>query len=284
MSSEPQSSSIPVGVSRVEELFVNVDDNLNEEDECNVEASEPLLDTTTKEAEVENPFQVFKKPRRSKVWDDFLEPELINKQWKVRCKYCNQPLSVLKSKSTSHLKRHIDGCIKKLRFLKQQQALNFLPSESSTGTDQSGFVSALHVGKVDMLKMREAMAYWITMHEHPFSIVEEEGFNLMMKRGMPQWTSVSRVTIRSDSFKVYEFEKLKLKALLKKVDRIILTTDLWKSKPQKIEYMVLTAHFLDLDWKFQKRVLNFVHLPPPRKGANIADCILKCLKEWEIED
>ncbi|KAK8579507.1 hypothetical protein V6N12_069831 [Hibiscus sabdariffa] len=246
MSSEPQSSSTPVGVSRVEELFVNVDDNFNEEDECNVEASEPLLDTTTKEAEVENPFRVFKKPRRSKVWDDFLEPEFINKQWKVRCKYCNQPLSVLKSKSTSHLKRHIDGCIKKSRFLKQQQALNFLPSESSTGTDQSGFVSALHDGKVDMLKMREAMAHWITMHEHPFSIVEEEGFNLMMKRGMPQWTSVSRVTIRSDSFKVYEFEKLKL--------------------------------------KLQKRVLNFVHLPPPRKWANIAYCILKCLKEWEIED
>ncbi|KAK8579201.1 hypothetical protein V6N12_069530 [Hibiscus sabdariffa] len=48
--------------------------------------------------------------------------------------------------------------------------------------------------------------------------------------------------------------------------------------------MVLTAHFVDLDWKLQKRVLNFVHLPLPRKEANIADCILKCLKEWEIED
>ncbi|KAK9034916.1 hypothetical protein V6N11_076968 [Hibiscus sabdariffa] len=67
MSSEPQSSLTPLGVSRVEQLFVNVDDNLNEEDECNVEAFEPPPDTTMKEAEVENPFQVFKKPRRSKV-------------------------------------------------------------------------------------------------------------------------------------------------------------------------------------------------------------------------
>ncbi|KAK9042332.1 hypothetical protein V6N11_017409 [Hibiscus sabdariffa] len=151
MSSEPQTSSTPIGVSRVEELFVNADDNLNEEDECNVEASKPPLDTTTKEAK------------------------------KVRCKYCNQPLSVLKSKSTSHLKQHIDGYIKKLRFLKQQQALNFLPSELTTDTNQSGFVNALHDGKINMLKMREAMAHWITMHEHPFNIVEEEGFNLMMK-------------------------------------------------------------------------------------------------------
>ena len=31
-------------------------------------------------------------------------------------------------------------------------------------------------------------------------------------------------------------------------------------------------------------MLNFVHLPPPRKGANIADCILTGLKEWKIEN
>ena len=95
---------------------------------------------------------------------------------------------------------------------------------------------------------------------------------------------MSRHTIRTNSFKVYDFEKKKLKALLKMVDRISLTTDLWRSGPQMIEYMVLTTHFVDLDWKLQKRVLNFVHLPPPRKGANIADCILTCLREWEIEN
>ena len=31
-------------------------------------------------------------------------------------------------------------------------------------------------------------------------------------------------------------------------------------------------------------MLNFVHLPPPHKGANIADYILTCLREWEIEN
>ncbi|KAE8689631.1 hypothetical protein F3Y22_tig00110933pilonHSYRG00204 [Hibiscus syriacus] len=83
MSSEPQSSSIPIGVSRVEEFFVNVDDEHNKE-ECNIEASEPTVDSTTKEVEVENPFKAFKRPRRSKVWDDFFEPEIINEQSKVR--------------------------------------------------------------------------------------------------------------------------------------------------------------------------------------------------------
>ena len=289
-SSGPQTSSTPMDTSRVEEFYVNIEDEikesneLNESEDVNLETSEPTLITTSKEAEVENPFQHFKRPRRSKVWDDFLEPEMIKGKWKVRCKYCKSPLSILATKSTTHLNRHLDTCSKKALHLKQQQMINFLPSDSSVGTNQSGFVSALHNGKFDMLKMREGITHWLTMHEHPFTIVEEEGFNLMMKRGIPRWTSVSRHTIRTDSFKVYNFEKKKLKAMLKMVDRISLTTDLWRSGPQRIEYMVLTAHFMDLDWKLQKRVLNFVHLPPPRKGANIADCILTCLREWEIEN
>ncbi|KMT03967.1 hypothetical protein BVRB_8g186740 [Beta vulgaris subsp. vulgaris] len=290
MSTGQDGSSTPVNVSRVEEFFVNVEDEyngggdeVNEGDEHNEEVSEPPFDTTNKEDEVEE-FPDFKRQRRSKVWDEFLKPEKIKNQWKVRCTHCEKPLSVLKSKSTTHLHRHLEVCSMKSKQMKQQQLLNFMPSNSSTGTNQSNFVSALHNGKLDMLKMREGVAHWITMHEHSFSIVEEEGFNLMMKRGIPQWTSVTRNTIKADSFKVYELEKKKLKDLFKKVERVSLTTDLWKSKPQKIEYMVLTAHFVDLDWKLQKRVINFVHLPPPRKGANIADAILTCLKEWEIED
>ena len=53
-----------------------------------------------------------------------------------------------------------------------------------------------------------------------------------------QWTSVSCHIIRTDSFKVYDFEKKKLKTLLKMVDQISLTADLWQLGPQRIEYMV----------------------------------------------
>ena len=48
--------------------------------------------------------------------------------------------------------------------------------------------------------------------------------------------------------------------------------------------MVITGHFIDSSWKLQKRVLNFVYLPPPRRGIEIADSIYKCLKEWGIEN
>ena len=48
--------------------------------------------------------------------------------------------------------------------------------------------------------------------------------------------------------------------------------------------MVLTGHFIDADWVLHKRILSFVHVPPPRRGVYIADAIFKCLKDWGIEN
>lgn len=293
-SNEHSSNQPPI----VEEFYVNYDDEMRniedeeegvevevegEGEEVNIADNEP---DNTKDGDDVQPKGKgpFKRKRQSTVWKDLMEPELVNKKWKVKCKHCLLSLSVLKSGSTTHYKRHLDKCPKKLLNLRQQSMINFMPSNSASATPCSSFVSALHSGHLDMNSMREGIAHWIIMHEKPFSVVEEEGFNMMLKRGIPQWKSVSRHTIRCDAFKTYESERKKLKDVLKKIEKISLTTDLWRSKPQKIEYMVVTGHYIDQQWKLQKRILSFVHLPPPRKGRDIANCLFKCLKEWEIEN
>ncbi|KAL0374021.1 UNVERIFIED_CONTAM: Zinc finger BED domain-containing protein RICESLEEPER 2 [Sesamum radiatum] len=50
-----------------------------------------------------------------------------------------------------------------------------------------------------------------------------------------------------------------------------------------MEYMVITGHWIDHNWQLQKRVLNFVHIPPPRRGLEIADTIWRCLEDWDIQ-
>ncbi|XP_050918844.1 zinc finger BED domain-containing protein RICESLEEPER 2-like [Lathyrus oleraceus] len=122
------------------------------------------------------------------------------------------------------------------------------------------------------------------MHEHAFSIVEEEGFHFMMKCSNISYEKISRKTLKNDCIVVYEAERKKLKSTLRTINKICLTTDLWKSQNQKIEYMVLIGHFIDADWVLQKRILSFVHVPPPRRGVDIADAIFKCLKDWGIEN
>ncbi|XP_031262366.1 zinc finger BED domain-containing protein RICESLEEPER 2-like [Pistacia vera] len=106
----------------------------------------------------------------------------------------------------------------------------------------------------------------------------------MMKYKIPGWTLVSRHTCKKDCMKVYESEKAKLKTLFKSVTKISLTTDLWNSGNQKMEYIVLTENWIDSTWRLNRRILNFVRLPPPRTSIAIADGIFNCLMGWEIEN
>ncbi|OMO54853.1 putative Zinc finger, BED-type [Corchorus olitorius] len=223
-----------------------------------------------------------KRAKTSSVWSEFTDVSLSNGVEVRECVHCKKQIKKNKSKSTSQFKMHLDSCVRRKISQNQQNKITFQPKDVGDGDIQ--LQPALTNGKFDMAKMREAATHWIHMHEHPFSIVEEEGFNMMQKCGMPEWEKFSRVTIKKDCMQVYEVENKKLKALLRNVNKICLTTDLWRSSNQKIEYMVLTAHFIDSNWRLQKRIIRFVHIPPPHRDVEIADCIYNCLQEWGIEN
>nr|GLL46381.1 zinc finger BED domain-containing protein RICESLEEPER 4-like [Ipomoea trifida] len=72
----------------------------------------------------------------------------------------------------------VDGVQK---MVDQQTKLNFMPSDGVSSS-----IPLLHLGKFDMELMRESAANWTMMLKHPFTILEEVGFNLMMKRGWPE--------------------------------------------------------------------------------------------------
>ncbi|XP_020426576.1 zinc finger BED domain-containing protein RICESLEEPER 2 [Prunus persica] len=63
--------------------------------------------------------------------------------------------------------------------------------------------------------------------------------------------------------------------------RINLKIDTWTSV-QNTNYMVLTAHFIDCDWKMHKKVLNFCVIPN-HQGNTIGNLIESCLLQWGIK-
>ncbi|WOL14748.1 zinc finger BED domain-containing protein RICESLEEPER 1-like isoform X2 [Canna indica] len=138
--------------------------------------------------------------------------------------------------------------------------------------EPDGKIGNLTSFRYDKEKIRDILAKMIIVHEYPFRMVEHAFFQLLMKTLNPKFESMSRVTVRADCMKIYALEKKKIKALLGSVDRISLTFDLWTSN-QTIGYMCLTAHFLDNDWNLQKRVLNFISMPPPHTGLMISDTL-----------
>ena len=82
--------------------------------------------------------------------------------------------------------------------------------------------------------------------------------------------------IARDIYQLYEDEKVKLKAELTKVwQRVCLTTNCWTSL-QKINYMSLTTHYINVDWCLHQRILNFCQIPN-HKRETVGKIIESCL-------
>jgi hypothetical protein len=94
-------------------------------------------------------------------------------------------------------------------------------------------------------------------------------------------TIPSRRTFARDCFQLYLAKKLKLKAFFKSdCPRVALTTDCWTSI-QNLSYMAITAHFIDNEWNYHKKIISF-SLVPNHKGDTIGKKVEDVLKEWGL--
>ena len=101
---------------------------------------------------------------------------------------------------------------------------------------------------------RQALAKMVIIDELPFNFVEGRGFKFFARTMQPRFDIPSRFTIMRDCLKLYVEEKDRLRTALRG-QRLCLTTDTWTSI-QNINYMCLTAHWIDNEWNLHKRILN----------------------------
>jgi hypothetical protein len=96
-------------------------------------------------------------------------------------------------------------------------------------------------------KKRESISHMIIVDELLFRFVEGEGFQNFMKTVEPRYSIPSRYTMMRDCVRLYMSEKEKLRAMFLTSDiRVCLTTDSWTSV-QNLNYMCITAHFIDIN-------------------------------------
>ncbi|KAF7149324.1 hypothetical protein RHSIM_Rhsim03G0053600 [Rhododendron simsii] len=96
----------------------------------------------------------------------------------------------------------------------------------------------------------------VIIDELPFRFVERIGFRKFCKVMQPKFSSVSRQMIARE-------------------------VGTWTSI-QNFNYMYLTAHFIDDDWKLQKRILNLCQIED-HKGVTIGKKIESLLLEWNVD-
>lgn len=105
---------------------------------------------------------------------------------------------------------------------------------------------------------RKELARMVIMHEYPLTMVDHEGFRNFCKSLNPCFKMVSRNTIRSDCFKIYDIEKeVTMHILEKNEGRIAVTTDMWSSSLQKKGFMAIIAHYIDNSWRMQSHIIRY---------------------------
>ncbi|KAL0360895.1 UNVERIFIED_CONTAM: Zinc finger BED domain-containing protein RICESLEEPER 2 [Sesamum radiatum] len=136
--------------------------------------------------------------------------------------------------------------------------------------------------RFDQDKTRKALCHMLVVDEFPFKLVEHPGFRHFLYVACPMFAIPSRRTITKDIFNVYVSETARLKSFIKEhTQRVCITTDTWTSI-QRVNYMCLTAHFIDDDWNLHKRIVNFCPIIE-HKSKEIGKGVEKCLLDWGID-
>ncbi|KAL0427247.1 UNVERIFIED_CONTAM: hypothetical protein Slati_2899500 [Sesamum latifolium] len=155
----------------------------------NLDNIDMITDTAVVDKDEKTSLPKAKRQKKSTVWLEFKDVKDVDGNVKISCNHCVKMFVKSKGNPTSQLHKHLQQCANHLRAKatkerenSMQTQLGFMPSSVDPA-----LYPALQDGKFDMEAMKESLAHRILMHEKSFSEVEEEGFNLFCRRGMPEW-------------------------------------------------------------------------------------------------
>ncbi|KAJ9557040.1 hypothetical protein OSB04_011654 [Centaurea solstitialis] len=219
---------------------------------------------------------------RSKYWKYFdivyIEDDDGVRRKTAKCKFCSAVLKADPIKNgTTGLKKHSTSCKKNPEnILKKQNTLQFKKEANGEGS--------ISAWKHDENRIKKALLNLFVVAELPFKFVENEAFieytsALNGKVSLPSRHKVSR-----DVGKYYIEERNKMSAYLSSPTTVVhLTTDTWTSSCQRVNYMVVTAHFIDDDWVMHKRIINLRPIDS-HKGEDVGRELLDCIHSWGIKN
>jgi len=220
-----------------------------------------------------------KKKCTSDVWNYFTKKieivEVDGKQYEQLWGYCDFPKCKQRYRAegnhgTTGFKNHLRSAH---GIVKGQQQLN-------VGTE----ITHIQPYKYDQEASLKKLNLAIIMHEYPFNIVEHEYLVDFIKSLRPSFPIKSRVTIRKEIMENFLEEKDRLYAYLKSMQcRFSATMDMWTSCQNK-GYMCVTIHWIDDDWRMQKRIVGFFNVKGRHTGAKLSESFTEVMVKWYIEN
>lgn len=158
-----------------------------------------------------------------------------------------------------------------------QSCLKKHATQGQTMLNQEGSGS-LTTCRFNQEACRIALCKMIVLDEIPFRFVERDGFKQFMRAVCPQFKIPSRYTIRADCVKMFVEQKEHVKVFFRErgIGRVSITTNCWTSI-NNTNFIFVTAHCIDKDWKLHKKVINFSKVCS-HKGKDLAKAVMAVLE------
>jgi len=132
--------------------------------------------------------------------------------------------------------------------------------------------------------MKKNLIKWIVIHQHPFTIAEENHFIKFVHSLNPSAKIPRADTIKNKIMVYYEADKIKIKAILKDLPgRVSFTMDCWTS-PSTKSFLSITAHFIDKEWKLRNVIIDFIQMQDSHTGDNIKISFLLGISDMSLEN
>lgn len=255
------------------------------------------MDVPTAENEPLSSDAFSNKRRRKKsiVWEYFTIETVSAGCKRAYCKQCKKSFAYItgsKVAGTSHLKRHIAlGICPVSRYSMESKQTSPFAAVSVRGDVAAGNVprkryrASPGLGSIpfDQDRSNYELAKMIILHGLPLNIAEQPGFVDFIRTLQPQFSMVRSDTIEAGCHDIYQREKQGLLNLLSGIPgRVSLTVDLWTSD-QTVGYAILTGHFVDVDWKLNRRILNVVMVPFLNSQLSCNLAVATCLTDWNLD-
>jgi hypothetical protein len=213
---------------------------------------------------------------RCQVWNEFSKIRVGGIVTKGQCIHCNVEISAKRRAGTSAMSTHLKRCqIRRPVTNMSHQLKSIVMSPEGVSLDQWRFSQDTS---------RRELTRMIALHGLPLSIVDYDGFRRFVSSLNPIFKMISRRTICSYLLKSSQEQKQALLNVFTSTNsRVSLAMDMWTSS-QNLGYMCVTCHFVDEDWKMQKRIIKFSFMKTPHTGAAMFNVLLKAIQDWKIEN
>ncbi|OWA53814.1 putative AC transposase [Hypsibius exemplaris] len=231
------------------------------------------LTVTVIESETAEPLR--KRPKTASVWDHY---NLDSVKHLYRCKYCSKTYAAKSEgkpgSNTTTLSAHINSMHPEMKAPPKPKPPPPSWMQKQTAPALSFF---------DKVAIDNRLVRWVVSMSLPFSFVENKELRDFMNYVKPSVQLCSRNTIKKRIYLNYEKMKKAMILILDDVPgRISLTCNGWTTDNGGDKYIVLTASWINAEWRMVGVTLDFLAVPEANTGEYLASKVFKILSEFRI--